>query len=63
MAVNHQIRSNRKKGIRKVKLTPLKAIKFQCIECMNFQEKFVIDCSDPLCSLYPFRMGKTGTSD
>lgn len=63
MAINHQIRSNRKTRIRKVKLTPLKAIKFQCIECMGFQEKSVEECTDTLCPLYPYRLGKIGTSD
>ena len=60
MAINHQIRTNGKKGVKDVRLTPLKAIKFQCIECMGFQEKLVEECTDTLC---PFRMGKTGTSD
>jgi len=63
MAVNHQIRTNRKPGIRKVKLTPLKAIKFQCLECMGFQQKHVEECTDTLCPLYPFRMGKTMVRD
>lgn len=63
MAINHTIRSNRKNKIREVELTPLKAIKFNCAECMGFQEKFVIDCTDKLCPLYPFRMGKTTVRD
>ena len=63
MAVNHEIRTNRKTGMRKVKLTPLKAIKFQCIECMGFQEKFVEKCTDTLCPLYPYRTGKTMVTD
>ena len=63
MAINHQIRTNGKKGVKGVRLTPLKAIKFNCIECMGFQDKFVFDCTDKLCPLYPFRTGKTMTKD
>jgi hypothetical protein len=63
MAIHHEIRTNRKQKIRKVKLTPLKAIKFNCIECMGFQDKFVFDCTDKLCPLYPFRIGKTMSRD
>ena len=59
MAVNHNIRSSRKQGFREVRLTPLKAIKFNCIECMGFQENLVPECTDQHCPLYPFRMGKT----
>ena len=49
MPIHHEIRTNRKQKTRKVKLTPLKAIKFNCIECMGFQDKFVFDCMDKLC--------------
>lgn len=59
MPLNHKIRTNRKTGIRKVKLTPLKAIRFQCLECMGFQQKFIEECIDTLCPLYHYRMGKT----
>jgi len=58
MAINHQIRTNGKKGVKDVRLTPLKAIKFNCIECMGFQAKLVQDCSNPFCPLYPFRLGR-----
>jgi len=63
MPIHHEIRTNRNQKTRKVKLTPLKAIKFNCIECMGFQDKFVFDCTDKLCPLYPFRTGKTMTKD
>jgi len=58
MAIEHKIRTNRKDGYRHVKLTPLRAIRFQCIECMNFQAKLVEGCTASHCPLYPFRLGK-----
>jgi hypothetical protein len=63
MAVHHEIRTSRRQKTRKVKLTPLKAIKFNCIECMGFQDKFVMECTDEFCPLYPFRTGKTLVRD
>jgi len=63
MAVKHIIRSTRNGKTRKVKLTPLKAIRFQCIECMGFQASLVYECTDTFCPLYPFRMGKTRPSE
>jgi len=58
MAIKHTVR-NGKGGTIEAKLTPIKAIRLQCIECMGFQAAFVKKCSSPLCSLFPFRMGKT----
>ena len=47
--------------------TPLKAIKFFCRECMGMDRRkkrqlenveFVRDCTDPICPLFDFRLGK-----
>jgi hypothetical protein len=61
MAVKHTIRSNRRNKTRVVKLTPMRGIKCYCEECVGYQKNEVIACTDRLCPLYPFRMGKTGT--
>ena len=37
--------------------TPLKAIRSECISCMNGSKKEVKLCSLPNCSLYPYRFG------
>lgn len=58
MGIKHRIRKNGKDKTKMVDLTPLKAIRYQCIECMGFQPSFIPDCTSPRCSLYPFRMGK-----
>jgi hypothetical protein len=55
MAVQHTIR--KWNGTRTVSLTPIRAIKLHCIECMGFQAREVEHCTAPLCPLYPFRMG------
>jgi|3_EtaG_2_1085321.scaffolds.fasta_scaffold30353_5 hypothetical protein len=41
-----------------VKLTPMKAIRKNCLECVNWQPKEVELCGIPLCPLYYFRSGK-----
>jgi hypothetical protein len=33
------------------------AIRFHCLECVNFNEHEVELCSSPTCSLYPYRHG------
>uniref|UniRef100_A0A6M3XWM9 Uncharacterized protein n=1 Tax=viral metagenome TaxID=1070528 RepID=A0A6M3XWM9_9ZZZZ len=58
MSVRHTVRKNDKGDTITVKLTPLKAIRWQCLECCVFQPKEVRLCSSPLCALYPFRLGK-----
>lgn len=45
-------------------LTPIKAIRQHCIECMGGQRSEVKRCPLKGCPLYPYRMGhrpKTGT--
>jgi len=57
MAVKHTIRNSDGEYV-DVDLTPVKAIKAFCSECMGHQPHLVKDCSDPHCPVYPFRMGK-----
>ena len=58
MSFKHTIRVNGFGKTREVALTPIKAIRWQCLHCMGFQAREVPLCTDPLCSLYPYRMGK-----
>ena len=39
-------------------MTPLKAIRLQCLECSNYQPKEVRECLIKECAIYPFRFGK-----
>lgn len=39
-------------------MTPLKAIRFKCLDCCGGQANEVRLCSCVDCTLYPFRMGK-----
>ena len=58
MAVKHEIRTQRGNGeTREVSLTPNKAIRYQCLECVGWLPLEVKECTDPHCPLYPFRMG------
>ena len=40
-----------------IKMTPLKAIKFKCIDCCCGQRSEVRACETRLCSCWPFRPG------
>ena len=40
------------------KLTPLKAIRKQCVSCMGGSPRLVADCPGRDCPLYPYRMGR-----
>ncbi|MCP4255631.1 MAG: hypothetical protein GY775_19940 [Candidatus Scalindua sp.] len=54
--IRHVIKS--KNGETKnVSLTPLKAIRHQCLECMGFSAFEVKRCSNTLCPLSPYRFG------
>lgn len=53
MRVKHTIRSP-KGGTTTVELTPLKAIKAECSECMAW-ETHPKECTAKLCPLFPFR--------
>lgn len=63
MPIKHKIRKNGKQKTRVVQLTPLKAIKLQCVECMGYQPSLVANCDDTLCVLYPFRLGRKMSTD
>jgi len=45
------------------KLTPLKAIRRQCLSCMGGSFKLVADCPGLECSLYPYRFGRLDGAD
>ncbi len=55
--IKHKIRA-KNGGTRSVNITPLKAIRLQCVECMGFSVYEPAHCTSPLCSLYPYRLGK-----
>ncbi len=55
--IKHKLRS-KSGGIKTVLLTPIKAIRYQCLECMGFVTSEVKKCTSPLCSLFPYRFGK-----
>ena len=57
MAIKHTFRKNGKGETMTANLTPIKSIRFHCIECMGFQIREVAECTSPLCLSYPFRMG------
>ncbi len=40
-----------------VKLSPLRAIRFNCLTCMGWRPSLVRKCSSQLCALYPYRLG------
>lgn len=47
-------------------LTPIKAIRAKCLDCMCFSATEVRKCSNRTCSLNPYRLGKrpsTGQAD
>jgi hypothetical protein len=58
MSIKHTIRANGSGMTKEVHLTPIRAIRYLCIECMNFQTTEVEKCTSPLCPLYPYRRGK-----
>jgi len=37
--------------------SPMKAIRTHCVECMGGSTHGPKECSNPECSLYPFRLG------
>lgn len=39
-------------------MTPLKAIRARCLDCVGFQKSEVRRCKDTTCPLHPYRMGK-----
>ena len=55
--IKHTIRS-KNGGTRTVSLSPLKAIRLNCLECVCWSAYEVKYCTDKLCPLLPFRFGK-----
>ena len=56
MAIKHTIRTW--DGTETVSLTPIRAIRKHCLECVCWVAAEVENCTSPMCPLYPFRMGK-----
>ena len=46
-----------------MKLTPLRAIRKQCVQCMGGSPRLVADCPGRDCPLYPYRMGRLDGAD
>lgn len=57
MAIIHEIKT-KTGGLERVELTPVKAIRRNCLECSNFQWSEVLRCPIKSCALYPYRMGR-----
>ena len=55
--IKHTIRS-KDGGTKVVTLTAIKAIRNHCMECMGWSPLEVKNCSNQLCSMYPYRFGK-----
>ena len=55
MAIKHMIRGDKGELV-EVSLSPIKAIRRHCLECMCFQQTEVPRCAAINCALYPFRV-------
>ncbi len=55
MPIKHTIKS-RNGGTRTVYLTPIRGVRFHCIECAGTAQE-VKRCTCQLCPLYPYRLG------
>lgn len=62
MAIDHKIRTSNG-GTEWKSLTPIKAIRKHCLECMGWQYSLIEGCTSPLCCLYPYRMGNNPSID
>jgi len=56
MAIEHTYKNYEGKLIAK-KLSPIKAIRIHCLECLGWSSDEVGRCSLKTCPLYPFRKG------
>lgn len=56
MAIKHIIRNSSGKLV-ETNLTPIKAIRKHCVECMGFSPYEVKGCTAINCALYPYRLG------
>mgnify|MGYP004000528571 FL=1 len=54
--IEHEIR-NKVEGTEVVLLTPIKAIRLNCLECICWVPSEVKNCTSKLCTLYPYRFG------
>ena len=63
MAVLHKIKTERNGELVEVMLTPMKAIRKNCLECSNFSQHEVRHCPITTCPLYPYRIGKKPTDE
>ncbi len=45
-------------AVRRADLTPLKAIRRFCLQCMGFQTAEVRACTEATCPLWPYRLGR-----
>lgn len=59
--INHKIQTST--GIQKKALTPMKAIRYKCLECSNWSFKEIQLCPIKTCALYPYRLGKKDERD
>lgn len=41
-----------------IRLTPIRAIRFYCLQCSCGQVKEIRECPITVCALYPYRLGK-----
>jgi hypothetical protein len=57
MSILHIVRKDGQGHTIKTRLTPIRAIRFQCLECCGFSQREVMKCKSELCSLFPFRFG------
>jgi hypothetical protein len=54
--IEHEIR-NKVEGTEVVLLTPIKAIRLNCLECICWVPSEVKNCTSKLCPLYLYRFG------
>ncbi len=55
--IRHEIRS-KDDGTKTVLLSPIRAIRFNCLECVCWSASEVKHCTSKLCPLYLYRFGK-----
>jgi len=53
--ITHEIRDIKTGKLKRVSLTPLKAIREFCKECCGGDRECIRNCEDKNCPLYPFR--------
>jgi hypothetical protein len=56
LMLKHTIES-KDEGTEEVFLTPMRAIRFFCLECLGWKPSEVKVCTGKQCSLYPYRFG------